>query len=286
MAVGLALGRPIRQILRVHRWLWALLLVASTAHAGSRSNPAFLGIEMLEDVGGCRVEWVTACSPAKDAGLRMFDVIVGMDGQPVQDGKRPACDVLRERIMTHGPGEVVTYDVRRGGEKVAVKATLATRADVQHRCFVGQRLRSIDVTDVDNEHRRFELADLRGKTTVLGWFRLERCAGCGEVFDAISDAIANRLTHHKPAFLGLTPQPDAALKNPRVAFASTVPLALVNAREFDELTLKESDRIQFMVVDARGVIRFVAPIAPGSEDLEAAIDDLLAAVEQADRSRK
>ena len=267
------------------RWLACLVLFASTAHGGARSNPAFLGIEMLEDVGGCRVESVTACSPAKDAGLRMFDVIVGMDGQPVFDGRRPACDVLRERIMAHGPGEVVSYDVRRGGEKVTVKATLATRADVQHRCFVGQRLRSIDVTDVDNEHRKFELGDLRGKTTVLGWFKLERCAGCGKVFDAISDAIASRLENRKPALLGLTPEPDAAVKNPRLAFASTVSLAFINAREFDELTLKESDRIEFMVVDARGVIRFVAPIAPGSEDLEAAIDDLLAAVEQADRTR-
>ena len=39
-----------------------------------------------------------------------------------------------------------------------------------------------------------------------------------------------------------------------------------------------------MVVDCRGIVQFVAPIAPDSDDLDAALDELLAAAEQAART--
>ena len=54
---------------------------------------------------------------------------------------------------------------------------------------------------------------------------------------------------------------------------------------FDALALKDSLRVSFMVIDCRGVVRFVAPIAPDADDLDAALDDILAAVEQAEYQR-
>ena len=40
-----------------------------------------------------------------------------------------------------------------------------------------------------------------------------------------------------------------------------------------------------MVIDCRGVVRFVAPIAPDADDLDAALDEVLAAAEQAEHAR-
>lgn len=293
---GLAFCGRFRQIHRV-RWLASLivLLFCARAHAaGQASNPSFLGIEMTDTGTGCIVNAVTNCSPAQDAGLRFGDFIVAMDGKPLVDvrtsvaQRRPACDVLREQIMLHAPGDVTTYEVHRGGAQTTqmLKATLSTRADVQHRCFVGQQMPSIEVADIDNRDRDSNLSELRGKTTVLAWFRLERCAGCGPVFDRIADGIAERVhADIAPQVIAVTPVSEGSEPPKRGGFVPSLPVWLADESDFRELTLKESDRIQIMVVDCHGVIQFVAPVAPGSDDLDATIDEVLAAVEQAEHSR-
>ena len=48
----------------------------------------------------------------------------------------------------------------------------------------------------------------------------------------------------------------------------------------------EDERVFFMVIDGHGVVRFVAPLAPNADDLDAALDDLLAAAEQAEHARR
>jgi hypothetical protein len=68
-------------------------------------------------------------------------------------------------------------------------------------------------------------------------------------------------------------------------FTTSVPLALATESTFSELAIDDPERVHFMVIDCRGVVRFVAPIAPGSDDLDAAIDEVLAAAEQAEHSR-
>ena len=62
-----------------------------------------------------------------------------------------------------------------------------------------------------------------------------------------------------------------------------VPLALADQVVYDELTVPDGERINFMVIDCRGVVRYVAPIAPNGDDTDAAIDELFAAAEQASR---
>lgn len=273
--------------------LLVVLLVSARANAaGQASNPSFLGIEMDDSGIGCVVRTVTNCSPAQDAGLRFGDFIIGMDGKPLVDVhapasmQTPACTTLRDRILQHAPGDVVTYDVHRGGSITTLKATLSTRADVQHRCFVGQQVPSIDVADIDNPRRETNLSELRGKTTVVAWFRLESCAGCGPVFDRIADGIAER-THGDvaPQVVGITPVTKVEQLPKRGGFVPSLPVYLADPQDFSEVTLRESERIQVMVVDCHGVIQFVAPLAPGSDDLDAAIDEVLAAVEQAEHLR-
>jgi len=291
----LARGPSFRQIHPV-RWLSLVVVTVLAAKASAApsasSNPSFLGIEMSDFGGGCSITSVTNCSPAQDAGLRFGDFIVAMDGKPLLDvrspasQRRPACDVLREQIMAHAPGDVVSYDVRRGPSSVTINATLSTRADVQHRCFVGQSLPSVEAADIDNPTRELDLAELHGKTTVLAWFRLELCVGCGAVLDRIADGITKRVkSETTPDVIGVTYRREGADMPKRMGFGSTLPVLVADEKDFRDLTLKESERIQVMVVDCRGIVRFVTPLAPGSEDLQAGLDEVLAAVEQAEYER-
>ena len=50
--------------------------------------------------------------------------------------------------------------------------------------------------------------------------------------------------------------------------------------------LLEPDRVEFLILDAQGIVRFVSPIAPDSDDLDAAIDEVLASCEQEQHASK
>ena len=80
-------------------------------------QPADVDVFGLEDANGAVVATVPA-GPAKDAGIRLGDVIVAVDGTPVQD-----TGDLMERIALRRPGERVRLDIVRYGkpEQVTVK---------------------------------------------------------------------------------------------------------------------------------------------------------------------
>jgi hypothetical protein len=305
--MDLAQPTSFRQIPHV-RWAFALGAVglASVASAAPSSNPAFLGIKMQDHGMGCQVEGVTAGSAAEDAGLREWDLILAIDGV-----RTPNCTSLRTQIIANAPGHVVKLDVRRGTDKIALQAPLSTRAEVLHRRLVGHSMEPTDVVDADDSKRSYDLAEPRGKTTVIGWFMIERCAGCSGVFDRINDAITDRMKGSDlvPFVLAVSPEPQqtntnlmlqqqlqggrrmtsapTALPSVRKSynFTTSVPLALASDTTFEELAIDDPERIHFMVIDCRGVVRFVAPIAPGSDDIDAAVDEVLAAAEQAEHSR-
>jgi hypothetical protein len=287
--MDLAPKASFRQALHV-RWSGLVLasVLASTASAAPSSNPAFLGIGMdpLPPLG-CSISNITPDSPAEDAGLRFGDVIVAIEGARIFNGPgSQPCNVLRDAIMAHRPGEVVKLDVRRGSSNVVINASLSTRADILHRRLVGKRLMPTELVDLDNTERSVDLADQRGQTSVVGWFSLEGCVGCGAVFDRVADGIRERLADARPAMFAVTaPSTRGNLQSMRKTFTSTVPIAIAEQTEFDDLALKDTDRVNFMVIDCRGVVRFVAPIAPGAEDIEAAVDEVLAATEQAEHLR-
>jgi peroxiredoxin len=268
-------------------------IVAGAAPARPASNPAFLGIRMKDHGLGCLVDGVTTGSAAQDAGLHEWDLILAIDGV-----RTSSCSTVRSVILGNAPGHVVHIDVRRGAEHLQLQAPLSTRAEVLHRRLVGHTMESTEVIDADDARRSYDLADTRGKTVVVGWFMLDRCTGCSAVFDRINDALARRLEGtNVPVVLAVSPEPvrvnvvaSSAVKTvhslrKEYGFSTTVPLALASDATFEELAIDDPERIHFMVIDCRGVVRFVAPIAPGSEDLEAAIDEVLAAAEQAEYAR-
>ena len=72
---------------------------------------------------GVEVLTVDHDAPAAKAGLKVHDVIVQMDGQPI-DG----CDQMRRLLKTLPPGNSVTFVVSRDGAPLNITVQLADRA--------------------------------------------------------------------------------------------------------------------------------------------------------------
>jgi hypothetical protein len=274
------------------RWLGlGLLAVAAMAPAGAigaprQSNPAFLGIGFGQGPGGCTIESVTPNGPAADAGIHTDDNILAFDEVPL-DPKRP-CDQLVAAITLHVAGDRVRIDFMRGPVHRNVTATLATRADVLQK-RVGEHVGPTDLVDVDDPRTHYDLDD-HHKTMVVGFFD-DRCLNCARVFDKISDGLKTRERGARSMdgdvfVLAVTDRGYRdELHDLRKTFTSSVALAAADSETFQSLAMIEPDRAFFMVIDCKGIIRLVTPIAPDSDDLDAAVDEVLAGAEQSEHSR-
>jgi hypothetical protein len=261
------------------RWLAAVPILFGVAHAAPRqSNPAFLGIQFIPASQGCVIESTTPGGPAADAKIETGDVILAFDTLQL-DTKAP-CDQLVANITTHSPGDRIRVDLLRNAVHHTVEVTLSTRSDVVQK-RVGQRIGSTDLVDVDDARRHYDLGD-GGKTTVVGWFT-DRCTGCSHVFDRIADGLKDR-AKAGVFVLAVTPRRGEPT-DLRKSFTSPVALATTDNDTFNELAMDEQDRAFFMVIDCKGVTRLVTPIAPDSDDLDGAVDEVLAGAEQAEHSR-
>jgi S1-C subfamily serine protease len=82
----------------------------------------------LHDVRGALVSAVDPDSPAARAGVERGDVIVSVDGSPVQDGNS-----LRNRIAATRPGTTVALGLRRDAQDKTVGVKLAELPSAQAR---------------------------------------------------------------------------------------------------------------------------------------------------------
>jgi serine protease Do len=73
----------------------------------------------MDNYNGIVIDAITARGSADLAGLQSLDVITMIDGQQVM-GKK---DFL-EKLTSNRPGEVVAFDVNRGGKKMKIEVTL------------------------------------------------------------------------------------------------------------------------------------------------------------------
>jgi putative serine protease PepD len=89
---------------------------------GGKVQHAFLGVVVGDGNGGAVVRRVETGSPADQAGLKVGDVIVSVDGTKVADA-----GALTEVIGGHRPGETVNLEYLRGGMHHNAKADLAAR---------------------------------------------------------------------------------------------------------------------------------------------------------------
>ena len=83
-------------------------------------SPEDAEVFRLPRIAGVVVNDLTeGASAARDAGIRQGDVIVGVNGAAVERTGQ-----LQRMVATHRPGETITLDVIRGGERRPVKVSL------------------------------------------------------------------------------------------------------------------------------------------------------------------
>src|ERR1700691_1619042 len=90
----------------------------------AQENPAISRVYGA-GAGGVTVSAVTAGSPAEQAGLKVGDTIISVDGKPVKNG-----DELVADIASRKPGSKVTLGFVRNGKKQDATVTVADRAKV------------------------------------------------------------------------------------------------------------------------------------------------------------
>ena len=226
------------------------------------------------------IEGVSIGGAAAEAGMHTGDLVAAIDAIPL-DPTKP-CDQLVAAITAHTAGDNVRIDVSRGNQHLVLNATLTTRAEVLQK-RVGHRMEATDVIDVDDARQHYDLAERKGKTTVIGFF-LQQCSNCARVFDRVSDGLKKRAG--SATILGVTPRPARDdVSYLRKSFTASVPLAIADNDTFETLSMNDPERVFFMVTDCKGIIKIIAPIAPESDDLEASVDEVLAAAEQAEHAR-
>ena len=103
--------------------------IAQRVVAGEEIESAYLGVSLGEiesGRAGALIAEVTEGSAADEAELQVDDIVISIDGAPVQGGGD-----LAAQVVTHQPGDTVDLVVIRDGEEVTIPVTLGERpADV------------------------------------------------------------------------------------------------------------------------------------------------------------
>ena len=117
--------------------------------AQAQAVPGYLGVSLrdldaaeatrlhLQGRLGAMIVRVDRDAPAWAAGLRRGDVVVSLDGQPVN-----GIEMLRRQLRDHAPGETVTLRVRRENEERSFAVRLGNQSLIAEQAL-GSRLQSL-----------------------------------------------------------------------------------------------------------------------------------------------
>jgi S1-C subfamily serine protease len=101
--------------------------IAERVVSGESIETAFLGV-MGDDAqsgqAGAVITEVTPDSAADEAGLEVGDLVVSLDGVPVQ-----GIVDLAAQVQSHSPGSTVDVVVVRDGQEQTITVTLGERSD-------------------------------------------------------------------------------------------------------------------------------------------------------------
>jgi serine protease Do len=107
---------------------------------------------------------VTPGGPGERAGLRPGDVVLALDGKPMENGRQ-----LRINIYTRGIGEQVTVDVQRGEQRLTVRVPVAERESGSTRLLdlvtPENAIRSVGILALDLTPRLAQLLPSLRRTT-------------------------------------------------------------------------------------------------------------------------
>ncbi len=265
--------------------------VTSTAVASPRaSNPAFLGIQMIDGSGGrgpCVIEGATRDGPAEAAGLRSNDHVLAVNGKPIEN-----CGALLDEITAHVPGETVEVKVDRLGRALVVKAQLTTRDALLHH-MIGKPMNATDLVGVE-DGETYDLSALHGQMAIVGLYN-PACTDCASLFTKFLDWARDRSRREQPPLvLAVVPAAEPTHDLRALQKSLDVPLAV---GEFSsggfggspfarDMLISDRDRLGVIVIDGRGTVQYLGPVAPNSDDTEAVLDEVFAAAELAWRRTK
>ena len=238
------------------------------------------------DAGGhgpCMIEEATRAGPAEAAGLRSGDLVISVDGKAIAN-----CSALLDEIMAHAPGDAVEVKVQRAGGAVAAKAQLTTRDALLH-SMIGRPMVETDLVGVD-DHETYDLSALHGRMAIVGLYN-PACADCASLFGKFLAWARDRARRDGPPPLVLAVCPAGESTHDLRALQKSldVPLAVgefsrggLEASPFSrDVLIADRDRLGVLVIDGRGIVQYLGPIAPNSDDTEAVLDELFAAADQA-----
>lgn len=90
------------------------------AGAVTRSNAGFLGIGLINNGNGLQIARIAAGSPAQQAGLQLGDVLVSLDGQPLN-----SISQVQALLAARTPGTPVSIGLTRATQSLTVTAVLS-----------------------------------------------------------------------------------------------------------------------------------------------------------------
>jgi putative serine protease PepD len=99
--------------------------IAESIVAGEEIQTAYLGVSLgvvESGQGGALIDDVTPGTGAEEAGLQVGDLVISIDGAPVQDGGD-----LAAQVQTHQPGDTVDLVIVRDGSETTVPVTMSER---------------------------------------------------------------------------------------------------------------------------------------------------------------
>jgi hypothetical protein len=252
------------------------------------SNPAFLGIHMYDGGGRgpCMIESATRNGPAEAAGLRNGDLVVAIDDKPIGN-----CSALLAEITSHVPGDAVQIKLSRGSSSMMVRVQLTTR-DALLRKVLGMPMVQTNLIGVDGG-TVYDLSALHGRPAIIGLYD-PGCVDCGSLFTRFLSWARLQARRGGPQVLVLAVVPSQAVRDLALLQRSLeVPVAAgslvtegqnVDVSPFSrEAVLFDRERLGVILIDGRGTVQYLGPIAPNSDDTEAMLDELFVAAEQAVR---
>jgi len=120
----------------------AFLVGGGPPSTGARSSQGYLGVDVrdvtndrvnalrLKEARGAEITLVDHDAPAGKAGLREHDVVLKMNGQPVQGEEQ-----IRRMLRESAPGKTVVLLISRDGQQMTITTQMANREAVERQAW-------------------------------------------------------------------------------------------------------------------------------------------------------